>query len=447
MGATELRAQGRRAILASWGIIAGAIMTASACDSGGEDIGFGGAGGGQPPPPAVCQAGLSCPCDKGALGRTVCGGGEKSCDCVSCPGVKPTVATAFDSCGGEPFGRWGTTAITWDDFKLAINLTSGSSQSVLYCGGVLTKLAPNALVLMELRDGGKLTLASTNFKYSFDVRGGCVPVKCEQLKLPMGTCKSDGCGVCSCEAGHLGLGGEGTWSRKDGSMEWTLPAGKLALSYCVQGDQMKIRDGAGLDLTLERVSVGGKPLACAQREAETCVARGDCKLGACLGAAKCASALTAPTCTATSGCSWDPQACAGTALAACTLHDYGITPGCEVTSGQRTCTGVATSCQGIGKVACTSNPGCIAKAGCVGGETSCRAFDGACSFCDSRKGCACDGKGLCQGTTQCGGLGSSLNCQNAQSCSWTECSGEAVACEDLADTECASVPGCKLVGP
>lgn len=398
------------------------------------------------PPTPKCYAGVFCRCinEPEAVGVTVCDGDVQTCACESCPEPTPTTAKPFEACGGEPFGRWGSKQIAWDDFKLGIATTSGSSQSTGYCGGVLKAMDPAAVVFLELRDGGDVAVASNNFNFSFDLKKSCAS-GCDDLKIS-GKCTSSSCGTCSCDAERGGLTGEGTWSRKDGTLELALWAGKLTLSYCVEGNQLTVRDEANLELVFERVSFAGNPIPCSERGADNCVGRGDCALGACVGATKCAAVTTEATCGASSGCTWDTQACAGKAAATCELYDYRVTPGCEVKSGQSTCVGVATSCGELAKFACQSNPGCVKKAGCVGGTKSCRQFDHACGFCSGHLGCACDDAGLCQGTSECENHDFGT-CEVLAGCTWTECSGEAVACGDLSDVDCVGVPGCELVAP
>jgi hypothetical protein len=350
-------------------------------------------------------------------------------------------------CGGEPFGRWRATSADTSGFQLPLYLQSSSG--TIYSGGQCpaetTKPFDAYDLRLEVQDGGAAAYALRFDAPSFHVLDSCVMSmvggSCDRLQT-MGSCSVGACGICECTlAGSASF--SGTWKRSATTLTFTTSDNAvLNLDYCVQGDEMTVRDASGIVSTLARTAVTGTASPCAQRTTDQCKLGGGCYLGACVGGPTCATSKNESDCTTHQGCSWAQDQCTGTP-SACQLGDYGVVPGCDFVPGTPKCTGTASSCTTVTREQCTSVTGCQAVAACVGTATEgCSQFSHACP-CDAYPGCSCDSSGICVGTTTCAQQ-SLFFCTEVRGCSWVECTGTATPCAQLNELTCENTPGCTL---
>jgi len=115
------------------------------------------------------------------------------------------------------------------------------------------------------------------------------------------------------------------------------------------------------------------------------------------------------------------------------------------------CQGSPTSCSGFGdETSCQNQSGCSWQGGCSGVCTSCDGLGF--GDCFSQGGCGWNWPfGPCQGTcTSCDAYGDQGGCEGQLECSWTppSCSGAATACENYSsEATCSSQDGCQWTTP
>ena len=167
---------------------------------------------------------------------------------------------------------------------------------------------------------------------------------------------------------------------------------------------------------------------------------------ACYGTPPTCAGLDDFDCQTTAGCK-HAGGCEGTAVAcenlsanAC-LTQGGCTP---MTFGN--CSGQASQCFNIG------NPGtCAQQVGCFwdqkgffcnGNATACQQLPN--QNCATQQGCTLNQAADCTGIpTACNTLMTDDTCAAALGCVWvSQCNGTAAACETFADADCAYQPGC-----
>jgi hypothetical protein len=352
-------------------------------------------------------------------------------------------------CGGDPFGRWIEKSADTKGFALHIYAKSSTGATQVYtCDAQVTRSVDSFGFRFEIHDGGKAIYSQRFGPMSFDVLNSCVLEKvsqsCERLQLT-GSCSPGVCGICSCTASNA-VELEGTWTRSPTTLTFSTPGfTSVSLDYCVQGNEMTVRDSSGVLVTLARTAVSGAPTPCAQRTSD-CTVGGGCRLGACIGGTTCATAATEAVCTTRQGCSWAPDQCGGTAPTACKLADYGIVPGCVLLPGTPECTGTYDPCEKLGVVDCSSTAGCQWMSTCVGGQADCeQSINGCSSSCDLIQGCRCDGATLkCVGTANCAQQTDDLRCRLARGCRWVDCHGPMISCSRLNELNCETSLGCRL---
>lgn len=240
---------------------------------------------------------------------------------------------------------------------------------------------------------------------------------------------------------------EGTWSRTETTLAFEPEDfARIDFDYCVDGEQLTLRDEQGRVMTLAKTGAEGAPTACDLRNEETCALGDGCWLGACEGSESCTEASSESDCTVISGCSWNPDTCTGTADESCELQDYDVVPGCSF-NGNTACTGTRTACPEIqSDSVCRRSPGCIVEDGCMGGARDCSFFDHSKSGCESYEGCEWEDPGYCLGTFQCEDVSYSA-CDLGFDCMETHCQGEAAPCSDLTTMECEVAAGCVPTAP
>jgi hypothetical protein len=238
-----------------------------------------------------------------------------------------------------------------------------------------------------------------------------------------------------------------TWSSLNNQLkiQYVFDGGFYSYDYCVNGNELWI--GAGpVAYRFARVGCFGKPTPCTQRTTAECTLGGECTLGTCVGADPASQALCDGLdqmgCGAVSGCSWDASACTGVSRR-CELGSCDAEPGCQLVTQPHTCVGTPTPC---------SNRSADCGFGCGMGlcgsadamETrSCNLALGA--GCPYAKGCV-DTPNACLGMTSCLDQWTEPSC-NGINCDWTpsaSCTGQPIACENLALDDCALQPGCSL---
>lgn len=331
-----------------WGAVAsvlGMMVALAACsseaeESGGSRFDTGGAGGSGPPSEPVCpEKNQACTCDSGAPGKLNClPSGNIRCECpIVCHDVTPQAA-GWAACGGEPFGQWRLTGVSFDGASQSMFVSNG--YTIVHTGQCEAEVARPATLSsfsLDIRDGGVAVLEAGVLGFSLFIDRSCIRSKtnggdCKNLLIGKEySCKDDyGCGgLCRCDTQHLLTSGKGSWSRKGDRLSLYIDGTSYVSDYCVSGDRMVLRDTQGLVISLERVTLSGKPAACADRPTGSCVGAG-CWLGVCTGAGKCAEAKSESACGTFQGCSWQADACAGKAAESCALAEHGVVPGCEI---------------------------------------------------------------------------------------------------------------------
>jgi hypothetical protein len=345
---------------------------------------------------ASCRAGESCECFPGYTSIKVCPnpddlGDRGVCDCnETCKPLHINDAPTWEACGGEPFGRWRSTAVNFDG--LPFQLTVDQRTIAAACPARFADFDYDVRMEIDndravvIKEGKSLRLEyfpkSCN-KFTSNVLTSCDAV--------MG-CKSTDCGRCECSKNINSVSREGTWARMPNKLQ--LPGFEQPVEYCVRNDRLEIRDPLSGRYSFERFYGGGSPAECAERTMDDCKSSG-CSLGVCRGGPSCDRA-NVTQCGTRQGCTWDPTVCTGQAATACALQDYGKEPGCVLYPGAAKCGSTATACSGRASVVC--------KFGCA----------------------VCDG--------------------SMASCKAGACGGQATPCADLSEFDCLKAPGCLLEG-
>jgi hypothetical protein len=408
----------------------------------------------EPEPTPVCHSGDDCECADGRPGTSACDGGEAVCDCDSCPQYAPDDAVRFEACGGEPFGVWQSEEISAPGFALELLRPDalGNYSSAGNCPTQVTDLTAQSSLRLALLDGGDAVLAgAAGISLSFKLLDACVQEKvaqsCTELRLN-GDCVET-CGVCECDVTGGSMDSEGTWSRHGSTLSMSL-SNQWTMDYCVTGDEMVVRDSAGILIKMRRINLFSSPTACADRSPEVCN-RG-CSPGACVGGETCEAASDETNCTNRQGCTWDRESCVGQPEP-CNLADYGIVPGCDLTETPLLCRGTRLPCRDSDAASCPAAAGCEVGPGCDGGVVRCGNLTGACSFCEDVDGCTYCGQdtAVCGGSSTCAEQKSSYACGQVQAlgmgdCQWVDslCNGKPVPCAELPPEACSSAPGCEL---
>jgi hypothetical protein len=116
--------------------------------------------------------------------------------------VTPSVAPAFEACGGEPFGVWESDEISAPSFTLRLYQRNafGGFIAAGSCPTQVTELGAPASMRLALLDGGEAVMTGTGVSLSFHLLDSCVQEtlgqSCTQLELN-GECAAQ-CGVCDC---------------------------------------------------------------------------------------------------------------------------------------------------------------------------------------------------------------------------------------------------------
>lgn len=417
----------------------------------GGGAGAGGAltdGGGTSGGSGACTEGLSCLCDDGREGETQCSSGSQSCSCESCPAFTPgTESVPFTPCGGEPFGVWRSTSNEMS--SLMIGLYSGSSTAETCLTELESQDSPMDFRL-ELNSGGTGRLYTAGPRVTFQLLNSCsqdaIGIGCEELEAPGNqptTCSEGQCGICTCTSEKSPNSWSNlTWSRS--GSELTLLADgdqPFTLSYCAGNRVMMVQLSERETVTMALTALSGSPLACEQRSESECLLSYGCRMGACVGESSCNSAESEADCTNQMGCTWDPTKCAGQATGKCSLGDYGIVPGCDMTDGEWGCTGAPPACSSQDVANCKW--GCTLTGQCTGGTISCTSAGGIVpSKCMQIVGCHLSVDPPCTGTAYCDEQTQENVCSYTD-CAWLEhCEGTATPCEQYNQTTCGTVPGC-----
>lgn len=407
--------------------------------------------------PIECTPGGSCACGGDASGEIECNNGVATCVCDECGELPAPEPADFDACGGEPFGTWVLSEISPGDVTTLVHRNLGDTTGD-YCPAEVTALGDDISFRLVLADGGDMAFELSGLSYSLQLLESCVAEArissgCDQVLLdreigvdPVGTCSAN-CDICSCNILREGSF-EGTWERSDTTLDLSYVG--FDHEYCVEGNQMRLRNEDGLVLVMQRVFPFSDPTPCEERSVEQCIQ--GCRVGQCLGDADCESASSEGDCTNQQGCEWDAESCTGSPRD-CSLADYDVVPGCEFLDEEPSCAGARVACEEVAIEECDAAPGCGVEGGCVGGTVTCSVLTGACDFCNNVDGCGdCpDGGGACAGSSTCEQQPSSFACEDATNygmgdCEWIDslCRGEATPCEDLPAEVCDDVTGCNL---
>lgn len=387
-----------------------------------------------------CVAGSSCECGD-LVSKTVCEDDVELCDCDDCPDFEPAPAPSFEPCGGEPFGRWRLVSSDWSGY--AVPFEAGGS-----CALHGTEEVGEDDIRFEFRSGGDAAFTQLGAHLTFRTGPNCGG--CDELQGVRATldCISAGCGACDCDFDIDPIKLEGTWSRTETTLRFASEGyARIDLDYCVEGEQLTLRDEQGRVMTLAKTGAEGTPTACELRNEETCTLGGGCRLGACEGSTSCTDASSESACGVISGCSWNPETCTGTAKESCELQDYDVTPGCSF-NGNTACEGTRIACPEIqDDDVCEQSPGCTVEPGCTGGSRNCSFFNGSKSGCERYAGCEWEDPSYCVGTFQCEDIFWSTCESLSFDCVETNCAGDAAPCSDLTTLECEVAAGCVPTAP
>lgn len=316
---------------------------------------------------------------------------------------------------------------------------------------------PSDRYILTLHENGFAESTTEPLAVKLSWSESCVTSKTPALRCNSGAwkysnCKLD-CDICSCDS-IIGAETSGMrlWDRTEEALFLNLSGEATAeFAYCMTGNKLELST-PDLYLVYSRINTLARPAACSLRTAETCLlgAPDTCKRGACVGEDFHGCYAASETdCLADADCMWDPNGCSGYAQSTCRLADYGVVPGC----------GLTTRCQGE-RVACESRPageckdGCtLSGGGCMGGSLLCSDFN----LCPPQ--CGAGPSGTCVGPAfECSGL-SEFDClntaelrmglpyYNGKPCVWEPhtCGGVPLPCDSVPLEECDLAPGCSLV--
>jgi hypothetical protein len=380
----------------------------------------------------------SCECPNGLTSVTECPSEECSCD--ACPEFDPrSTLPAFEACGGEPFGIWQATKTEINNFDF--HLTNGSGVTST-CHGQ-TDTTAEVEFIVEFDDGGvgRIHYEFPELVASFS--DACIQeglgTSCEYIDEH--ECELLDCGLCRCTFAGRYFDEEITWSRDGSRLTFVTSDTMDTMDYCVDGGALvQSSEDGNLRYTMQKVYLSGVPTSCAERTAETCNVAG-CSLGECAGTGNCGEAYSESSCMQFQDCSWDPDVCKGTANPTCSMADHaGEVPGCQILTGNPTCTGAPEPCDG--QQGCAAE-GCSVSTGCIGGEHACFAGD------DEVPGCTCNAYAECEGTFKCSEIADDLDCVSSGlsgSCAWSSsaCVGIPTDCAELSADQCQDTEGCML---
>lgn len=432
----------RMGVVSGWFGMASVLLGACGGSSGGDSPGskpF------QPPSKLMCTPGSSCTCATGRSGTTTCVGDQAMCECEECADITLKDAPRVTACAGEPFGTWRLTAL--EGGRSQLTLTVGG-QAAGSCDMMMTRVGTEVpRVLMALHEGGAAEYFSESGPLSLEYRESCVTSKAPALFCGSSAwtgvsgCKVD-CDTCRCQTTTASTNtSDGSWQRTQEALTIAPFGTASAFAYCAAEKKLSV-SAEGIYLEFERVSELDAATACAARTAETClVGQSNCALGACTGGPNCALWKSEGSCLTNSGCSWDADACVGDGAQSCRLQDYGVVPGCGLTTEVLTCQGTPLACAGRAPEECTGACTLNQTGRCTGGTLSCENFIDCPSQCDAD----------CLGAVDCS-VFDKLSCPQKDldyygiACAWEDpgCSGEPTPCAELSSDQCASVAGCTL---
>jgi hypothetical protein len=402
-------------------------------------------------PAAMCVEGAPCTCyptlEQGTL---TCEGGHTNCYCPPCqPPLQLSDAPTVQGCGGEPFGTWRLVDAVWGRSKLSI---MGALGPLGECDLMTTNAGAEVpQALMTLHESGRAEYFSAVTPLQISYRESCVTSQGSIFSCGsdawtgVSNCSVD-CDVCTCDTSTKSSNSEDSdWARTEEELWITLYGQAKAFAYCLTGDQLEVST-PGAYVVFERVNKLSKPTPCAGRTPMTCLAGQDdtCRLGACVGPAGCDEATSEGNCLTMSGCTWNPEQCLGVAQARCGLGDFGVVPGCELTTQAVSCQGTPEACESrLG--ACSHGCAVNTEGRCSGDALQCDMF----SFCPISCGSCNVGS---TGEIECA-IRDEFTCDSlnenyeGEGCTWERqyCEGSPIPCGDLPAEECDAVPGCQLV--
>jgi hypothetical protein len=358
-------------------------------------------------------------------------------------------APVVEGCSGYPFGTWKLKHVDVEATPLEITVDGASRGQ---CPRTFTLAEEPARLIMTLHESGVADYESEILPVKMSYSESCVVSKVAAF-----SCGSEAwtgvsnchvaCDTCFCDtttgAAHTA---QGMWTRTEQSLRLDLIGdGAEDYAYCMSGDELQL-SAPGVRLVYARFNQLAKPVPCSSRSAAECVASeaDTCTLGACVGDASCSAAPSEETCLAAGGCAWDDATCSGKAPADCKLADYGVVPGCGLTSE---CRGTPEPCADrVGS--CRAGCNTRIEGHCSGGPLKCASY----SFCPSRclsqlieYPCA-NGEIACDELTRVDCESTAIN-YTLEPCHWTtltQCEGAPEPCESVPLEECNGIPGCFL---
>lgn len=246
-----------------------------------------------------------------------------------CPAAAPAPpASNFEACGGDPFGAWRLREYDLSEVKFVVNVQSiNSLNTSCDVGGAMAN--DDVELALELTSGGSGRIHTSGIVVVGDILERCADDALNTSCAGLAQCTAGPCGTCQCENSLDDFTGGVSWERTDTTL--TLDAGSpVEFEYCVEGSTLSLKmvGFPAVIYELQPLELVGTPAPCAEREPGKCAGAG-CRIGLCVGGASCAASVAEASCTNVQGCTWDADACSGTAAATCNVEDYGHVTGCD----------------------------------------------------------------------------------------------------------------------
>lgn len=215
------------------------------------------------------------------LGVTGCGGGDtspgrdaqiessSSSDGPGCAGELefPSV-TPVEPCAGDPTGHWVMTGFDWPSMPIrfryylsdSVTEVEGSTLQFRegYCTGEVIEVRLSLDVQFTIDDQGAMAVTANPLDVRARHLDSCsIPVFADEAEMNDGSCVQFeqctlDCGVCTCSYFNEGSYTYASLDAQESKIHWDLWGPDDELSYCIEGESMRLSSSRGLSMQMER---------------------------------------------------------------------------------------------------------------------------------------------------------------------------------------------------
>ncbi len=235
-----------RVSVPAWVMLASGSLLGAGCSSDGSSSDEAAQSAGSPDSPGPNPAGQDCEGDLDL--RTV---------------------TPVEPCAGDLTGHWVTERFDWPSMPIRfryylsdpINELDGTTTSMFrenYCFGEVSEFRRDLDVQFTIDDQGGIAVSAGPLDVRARHLDSCsIPVFVDETEMNDGSCSQFDqctldCGVCTCSYLNEGTYTYASINSEESKISWDLWGPADELSYCVEGDTMRLSSSRGLSLEMRR---------------------------------------------------------------------------------------------------------------------------------------------------------------------------------------------------